>query len=163
MGIVAKLIHWITTINKWVAFTTLTAMMIVVTFFSIARTVGHPIVGDVELVQFLMVLLIVGSLAYAESRNAHISIGIIIDKAPPLVRAMTDFLSYLFVIAFCFIICWVFLERMNYELSSFLLRLPFYPFKFLLIIGFGGWGLQALLKFVQFMMGQRNGLETKRH
>ena len=52
-------------------------------FFYFKEAFGQPIIGDIELVQFTMVLLIMGALAITEQSNSHISIGLIVDKIPP--------------------------------------------------------------------------------
>lgn len=147
MTLLLKVIQFITNINKWVSYITIVSMMLAVTYFSILRIVGHPVIGDIELVQFSMVLLIMGSLAITEQSNSHISIGIIVDKFPPRLQAAIDCISQLLTLLLCFLVCWVFISRMNFMQSSDLLRIPFYPVKIFLIIGFIGWGLESFLKF----------------
>lgn len=149
MQFLMKVIQFITNINKWVSFFTLTLMMLAVTYFSISRTSGHPVIGDIELVQFTMVLLIMGSLALTEQSDSHISIGLIVDKLPPRIQATVNFISQLLMLLFCFLICWVFISRMNFLQASDLLKIPFYPFKIFIIIGFSGWGLEALLRLMK--------------
>ncbi|MEC5424808.1 TRAP transporter small permease [Virgibacillus sp. C22-A2] len=144
-----NLTHYITKINKWVVFSTLVLLMPLVTFFAISRSLGYPVLGDVELVQFSMVLIIMGSLAFTESTNSHISIGIIVDKLPSFFQTIIDIIAQSLTIAFCFIICWVFIIKMNFLESSMLLGIPYYPFYILIVIGFAGWGLEAILKFLE--------------
>jgi TRAP-type C4-dicarboxylate transport system permease small subunit len=146
MNFILKFIQFITNINKWIAYSTLSLMMVAVTVFSISRSSGHPIIGDIELVQFTMVLLIMGSLAITEKSNSHISIGLMVDKFPPRLQAAINCISQLLTLTFCFLVCWVFISKMNFLQSSDLLKIPFYPIKILLIIGFIGWGLESLLR-----------------
>jgi TRAP-type C4-dicarboxylate transport system permease small subunit len=147
MNPILKVIQFITNINKWVSYFALVLMMIAVTFFSISRSVGQPVIGDIELVQFTMVLLIMGALAITEQSNSHISIGLIVDKFPHRLQAAINCLSQLLTLLFCFLVCWVFITKMNFLQSSDLLKIPFYPIKMFLIIGFIGWGLEAILRF----------------
>ncbi|MFJ8234211.1 TRAP transporter small permease [Ureibacillus sp. NPDC094379] len=149
MNLVVQVVQFITNINKWISYFTIVLMMLAVTYFSILRTVGHPVIGDIELVQLAMVLLIVGSLAITEQSNSHITIGIIVDKFSPRLQAAIDCLSHILTLLFCFLVCWVFISKMNFLQASDLLRIPFYPVKIFLIIGFIGWGLEALLKFIK--------------
>ncbi|MCM3766106.1 TRAP transporter small permease [Neobacillus niacini] len=149
MQLLIKVIHLITNINKWVSYITLIIMMIAVTYFSISRTTGHPVIGDIELVQFTMVLLIMGSLALTEQSDSHISIGLIVDKLPPRIQVAISCFSQLLMTSFCFLICWIFITRINFLQASDLLKIPFYPFKIFIIIGFCGWGLESLLRFIK--------------
>jgi TRAP-type C4-dicarboxylate transport system permease small subunit len=146
MDYILKFIQFITNINKWIAYFTLVVMMVAVTFFSISRSSGQPVIGDIELVQFTMVILIMGSLAITEQSNSHISIGLIVDKFSPRIQAAINCISQLLTLLFCFLVCWVFISKMNFIQSSDLLKIPFYPVKILLIIGFIGWGLEAILR-----------------
>ena len=145
MKIVKIAIQKLTMINKWVAFWTLVLMMAFVTVFSIARLLGHPIVGDVELVQFGMVLTIMGSLSYTQSSDSHISVGIIVDRFPRKVQFIIDIISSLTILIFCVLIAWIFIAKLNTNQTSSLLKIPFWPFKLFLIIGLLGWGLEAVL------------------
>jgi TRAP-type C4-dicarboxylate transport system permease small subunit len=146
MDYILKFIQFITNINKWIAYFTLVVMMLAVTFFSISRSSGQPVIGDIELVQFTMVILIMGSLAITEQSNSHISIGLIVDKFSPRIQAAINCISQLLTLLFCFLVCWVFISKMNFIQTSDLLKIPFYPVKILLIIGFIGWGLEAILR-----------------
>ncbi len=119
------------------------------TIFAISRTLGYPIIGDIELVQLCMVLLIVGSMAYTELTNSHISIGIIVDKFKPRTQKIFDVIGQFLTTVFCILICWVFISKMNFNSYSDLLNIPISPFKIFLIIGFFSWGLQSLLKLIK--------------
>ena len=114
MDYILKFIQFITNINKWIAYFTLVVMMVAVTFFSISRSSGQPVIGDIELVQFTMVILIMGSLAITEQSNSHISIGLIVDKFSPRIQAAINCISQLLTLLFCFLVCWVFISKMNF-------------------------------------------------
>lgn len=152
-----KIVRFITNLNKWVAFSALTIMFPIVFVFSIARTLGHPIIGDIELVQFGMVLLIMGSLAITEAANSHISIGLLVDRFPQKLQLVINFIAQILTISFCFVVCLAFITNMNYLQTSDLLKISYVPFKFFVIIGFAGWGLEAILKLI---LGVREGRGT---
>lgn len=147
MNLFTQGIQLITNINKWVSYFTLMIMMVAVTYFSISRSLGHPVIGDIELVQFTMVLLIMGSLAITEQSHSHISIGLLVDKFPLRIQTAIDCISQLLILLFCFLVCWVFISRMNFLQASDLLKIPFYPIKIFVVIGFIGWGLESILRF----------------
>lgn len=148
------IIHGITKITKWISFWLLVLMVPMVAYFSISRTLGYPVIGDIEIVQFSMVILIMGSLAYTESANAHITIGLVVDRFPLSVQKFLGLLAHLATILFCFIVCWAFISKINPLQQSDLLGISFVPFKVFLVICFIGWALEALLKFIHSFAGE---------
>ncbi|PWA08769.1 hypothetical protein DCC39_14270 [Pueribacillus theae] len=151
MNFIVKTIDYITALNKWLAYAIAFLMMFVVSLFAITRSIGHPIIGDIELAQFIMVLLIVTSLAFTEKTDSHVSIDLIFDRFPRKMQALLIFLAQLLTAVFCFMICWSFIAKMNFGSNSSVLGIPFYPFRILLIIGFFAWGLEVLKKlFLNF-------------
>lgn len=152
MRVFEKIVSFVTNINRWVSFCTLSLMMVAVAYFCLSRFFGYPVIGDVELVQTGMVMLIAGSLAYTEKQNAHISIGVIIDSAPVLVQKIVDAVGYTLVALFCFAVSWVFIFKMNFIYTSTLMHIPQYPFKILIVIGFFSWGIEALLKLLKLFL-----------
>jgi TRAP-type C4-dicarboxylate transport system permease small subunit len=148
MTILDKIIGMIVNVNKWISFGILILMMIFVGIAALSRGLGYPIIGDVEFVQFGMVLLIVGSLAFTEDTNSHIAIGIVVDKFPKWIQTVLDIIAQTLTIGFCFVVAYVFFIKLNFVHASTLLRIPFYPFKILLIIGFVAWALVAIKKLI---------------
>ncbi|MGM0904553.1 MAG: TRAP transporter small permease [Bacillota bacterium] len=148
MNLFTKTVNYITAINKWAAYAISFIMVAMVFVFAAARTLGSPIVGDIELVQFTMVLMIVFSLAYTEKTDSHVAITLLFDKLPSKVRLVLLLLAKILTLLFSFLICWVFISKMNYSSTSSLLGIVFYPFRILLIIGFFAWGLEAFRRFI---------------
>ncbi|MFM1653796.1 TRAP transporter small permease [Brevibacillus sp. B_LB10_24] len=149
MRIISTIVTRFTQFNKWLAYASLIAMMIIVGICAITRGFGTPIIGDIELVQMTMVSLIVGALAFAEKEKAHIEIGIIVDHFPMRVQYFLDLVSALLKGTFAFLVAYVFINKMNFVEASVLLRVPFFYFKILLIIGFVGWGLESIRQTVE--------------
>ncbi|MCM3587859.1 TRAP transporter small permease [Mesobacillus maritimus] len=148
MKLLMKTVDGITAINKWAAYGIAYLMVAMVFIFAAARTLGSPIIGDVELVQFTMVLMIVFSLAYTEKTDSHVAITLIYDKLPAKFQLVLRLVAKILTLLFCFLVCWVFVSKMNYLSTSSLLGIVFYPFRFLLIIGFFAWGLEAFRLFI---------------
>ncbi|KKK36897.1 hypothetical protein WQ57_16795 [Mesobacillus campisalis] len=148
MNLFMKTVNSITAVNKWAAYIIAYVMVGMVFIFAAARTVGSPIVGDIELVQFTMVLMIVFSLAYTEKTDSHVSITLIFDRLPAKVQLVLLLLARVLTLLFCAIVCWVFISKMNYLSTSSLLGIVFYPFRILLVIGFFAWGLEAFRMFL---------------
>jgi TRAP-type C4-dicarboxylate transport system permease small subunit len=144
MNIFLKTVKYITSTNKWAAYCISFLMVVLVFFFAISRAFGHPIVGDIEIVQFTMVLLIVFSLAYTEETDSHVAIDLIYNKLPSMFQLVLKVIAKILTIIFCFLVCWIFISKMDFTSKSSLLIIVYYPFKILLIIGFFAWGLEAI-------------------
>ncbi|MDN7244623.1 TRAP transporter small permease [Planococcus shenhongbingii] len=161
MKYVAHLVSFITNLAKWISFSTLIIMVPLVTYFSISRSLGYPVVGDIEIVQFSMVILIMGSLAYTEATGAHISISVLADRFPAKVQLALDFMAQFLTILFCFIVCWAFIVKINFGQTSDLLNLSFVPFKIFLVICFIGWALEAMVKFIRNVEDYKTAVKGK--
>ncbi|MEW9673540.1 TRAP transporter small permease [Ammoniphilus sp. 3BR4] len=146
---ISNFITKFTQLNKWLAFSSLIIMMVFVFICATARGLGFPIVGDIELVQLAMVSLIVGALAYTDSEKGHISIGIIVDHFPLKLQYLIDFVAAILKTGFAFLVAYVFLTKMDFNQTSILLKVPFFFFEILLIIGFVGWGLESIRQIFQ--------------
>lgn len=149
------IVTFITNLTKWISFFMLIILVPLVTFFSISRSFGVPILGDIEIVQFSMVILIMGSLAYTERTNSHITIGLLVDRFPAKVQIVLDFIAQFCTIVFAFIVCWAFTAKINLTQTSDMLNISFVPFKIFLVICFIGWALEALLKFIRIVANYR--------
>ncbi|ARK26404.1 hypothetical protein SporoP37_16660 (plasmid) [Sporosarcina sp. P37] len=157
MGIVEKWIGFLTTISRRIAILTMLSMVIFTTYAVISRNLGAPVVGDVEFMQLGMVILIMFALAYTQKENAHISIGLIVDRLPQKVQEFTDVISYLSTFIICLLIGWVSfksgLNSMSGNIKTTdLLGVPHFPFRFIIALGFTMWGLEALLKVVRSLV-----------
>jgi TRAP-type C4-dicarboxylate transport system permease small subunit len=154
MNIFLNTVKYITSITKWAAYGISSLMVLLVFFFATSRAFGHPIVGDIEIVQFTMVLLIVFSLAYTEETDSHVAIDLIYNKLPSLFQLILKVIAKILTILFCFLVCWIFISKMDFASKSSLLLIVYYPFKIMLIIGFFAWGLEAV---------KRGYIELKRY
>src|SRR5690625_2621172 len=111
MKILSKVIQSITQFTSWIALATMALMMVFITFGVTSRALNHPILGDVEIVQLGMVVLIMLGLAYTQSQNAHISIGLVVDRFPKRIQALLDVLAYVLTFSVSFLIAWIFIEE----------------------------------------------------
>ena len=137
-------------------------MMLLICFYVIQREFFTPMRGNVELLELSMVVIIMFGLGYSQSENAHISIGLIVDRFSKKVQHAIDLLAYICTVVVSGFIGWVALraavEEMNsgQAQASMLLSIPFYPFKFIIAVGFALWALEALLKVIESAAGLRN-------
>lgn len=143
-----NIVEFITEVNKKIAYVSLALMMLAVSIFSIARTMGNSLLGNIEIVQFLMVLVIASALAFTEREDAHISIGVIVDFLPSPVQRVIDAIAYSLLFIFCMLIAWIIVIQIDFLQVSTLIEIPYFPFKIMLVVGYFAWGLEALRKLI---------------
>jgi len=138
--------RFIVNVAKNISLATLTFMTWFITLAVIGRTVGMPIIGDIELIEFSMILLVSFAFAYTESQDGHISIEILVDRLPLRMRLILKLAGKILTCIVSAIMAWaVMVQLAEVKLTSELLRIPFLPFKYIVLIGFILWSLEALV------------------
>ncbi|HLS16826.1 MAG TPA: TRAP transporter small permease [Paenalcaligenes sp.] len=158
MQLFRKVIFSLTTVVRTVALSTMVAMMFFIFFAVLSRQFYRPVIGDIELVQLGMVVLIMFGLAYTEQIKGHISIGIFVDRFPQKLQRLLDCLGYALTIGVTGLIAYTFVgvaqeHQYQMRLSTDLMSIPFYPFDWVIVIGFCTWGLEALLGLIDSIIG----------
>ncbi len=154
MNLLFKVIKGLTAIIRWGAIITIFLMMALIACSVISRgVINKPIIGDYELVQLMMVVLVGLGIAYSESVDAHIKVGLLVDRFNKRVQAAFNIFGYILVSAICFVVGTIQIGAGLKALHTFLvsttiLHVPHYPFQFLLGIGFFLWGLESLVKII---------------
>ena len=101
---------------------------------------NSPITGSLEITVFLMVCVGCLGLAWTAIKGAHVKVDLVVSKYPPRVQKILDVINYLCVLAVCTLIVWRgFIESLvnKYnELSSASLHVQFYPFYWILTLGY---------------------------
>jgi TRAP-type transport system small permease protein len=102
---------------------------------------NKPLLGAVEMSEFLMVVLSFGALALAELRNSHITVDFFVTALPERARALLEALAALLGIVFWSFVAWraaVHANRIWHagEVSANL-TLPTWPFYLAVTIGCG--------------------------
>ena len=132
---------------------TIFGMMLLITIAVVGRSFNSPIMGDVELVQLAMMVIIMFGLGFTQKEGAHISIGLLVDKFSAKIQSILDIFAQLLTTAVCWLLSWVFLngavkEMTGQVIKSDLLSIPHYPFKFIIMIGLFLWGLESIFKII---------------
>jgi TRAP-type C4-dicarboxylate transport system permease small subunit len=121
---------------------------------NVALRVFHlPVSGTYEVVSFLGAVVTAGALGYTQKRKDHIVVDILSEKFPAKVKRVLDRGSYLLILAFFSVVSWqTFVYGMRLmrtgELSE-TLKIAYYPFVFLVGIGFAVLALTSLLDLVE--------------
>ncbi len=132
----------------------LIAMMLLTTADVAGRYLfNSPIMGVFELTEFMMVSLVFCSLAYTQSKRAHVAVDILGTILPPKGQRAIEFINYL--ISFCVLglITWKSIGRgievMATKDSSAILQIPVYPFMFLVALGSAALAIEYLKDMIR--------------
>ena len=112
-----------------------------------------PVAGTYEVVSFLGAIVTAGALGYTQKRKDHIVVDILSEKFPAPVKRALDRASYLLILVFFSIVSWqtfVYGRRLmrTGELSE-TLKIAYYPFVFLVGVGFAVLALTTLLDLIE--------------
>jgi TRAP-type C4-dicarboxylate transport system permease small subunit len=144
----------LTSCLKNIALFTMGLLMIFITVGVIGRYVFNaPITGDVEIVEFAMVLLIMFGVAYTQAEDAHISVKLFVDRLSPKSQLIFDVFNYLMVAAILGLISWQSLDQAVYSFqtmdTSDILDIPLFYFRFMVPLGFIAFTLEAIIKLLR--------------
>ncbi|WP_423798632.1 TRAP transporter small permease [Neobacillus sp. SAB-20_R2A] len=154
MRILTIIFQSLTQVTRWIAMVVIFCMMALISLAVIMRAMGKPVLGDVELVEFAMIVIIMFGLAFTQKEKAHVSIGLLVDKLSTRMQNILNIFALLLTIGFSWLLSWVFFNGATKEMTgtvinSTLLSLPHYPFKFIIAIGLFLWGLESLMMIIQ--------------
>src|SRR5512135_608092 len=131
----------------------LLALTLLATMNVVLRIFQVPVSGTYEVVSFLGAIVTAGALGYTQKRKDHIVVDILSDKFPAPVKRVLDRISYLLILGFFSIVSWqtfVYAKRLmrTGELSE-TLKIAYYPFVFLVGIGFAVLSLTSFLDLIE--------------
>ena len=146
-------INRLSEVTKWVSMGTMFVMMIYITVTVIARKIGKPMVGNVELVELGLILVFQFAIPYSQMRDAHLAIGILVDKFPKPVQYVLEIVGYFLTIAFSTFVCGTYIRDAVSDLvvrvvKTQTLMIAKWPFKFFIALGMLLWALSALAKLI---------------
>jgi len=144
--------------NRWmtvIAAILLGAMM----FLDVADVCGRyfflkPVLGTHDIMGLLLICVGTWGMAHAEICGAHISVGVLVDRFSPRLRAIIGSLGYFLALSAFFLITWQMfvkgVEEASAEMGgkSEILGIPFSPFFIMFGIGVGMFCLVLVLRLV---------------
>lgn len=135
-----KSISIISRVLNYVAMGVLVTMMLLTVADVILRYFfARPIVGSVELTEYMLVPIIFLALPWCTIKGGNPKVDIIVGRLPLRVRAALESITCLLSLGICFFICWQsFFEAGNVwergKASDFL-NVPAFPFYFVMTLG----------------------------
>lgn len=140
-----------TNLLSWVGKLVLAGMMFFITASVLMRYVFRkPIPGTIDVVMVMMVVVIMVGLAYTQATEGHVSVTLLVDRVSPRMRRIIEIFNSIVMSGVLLLLSWKSFEYSMYSYrimdSSDMLEIPFYPFKFIMGIGFLFWALEVVLK-----------------
>jgi TRAP-type C4-dicarboxylate transport system permease small subunit len=114
------------------------------------KLLGIPVPAAYETTEALMVALVFGGLAYAQSQKRHIKVTLLVSHFPSKMQAISEFVGILIGTIFFFFLTWTSIEYfwqswLVKESEPSIIRFPIYPSKFLMVLGASLVTLQLLV------------------
>jgi TRAP-type transport system small permease protein len=115
-------------------------MMLLTTLDVVGRYFFNaPVLGAYEITEYLMLIMVFSFLAFAQSQKAHISVDIVFDRLPLLLRRFlvrcNSFLCLVMLIFTTYMGVHRVLDLIGSGASSTQLKIPDYPFAIFMVVG----------------------------
>ncbi len=154
MEFVKLMIRRGTIVLSWIGKIMIFAMMFFIAASVFMRYIAQrPLLGSNDIVMAMMVTIIMAGFSYTQSQNGHVAVRLFVDKLSPHTRMIIDFINNILMLAATLLLAW---KSLDYALFSFRImdssdsiELPFYPFRFMMFVGFLFWALETLLKLLE--------------
>jgi len=163
---VAKGIHRIVFYACFIGMVVVLLMMLLTTFDVIGRSIfTRPIPGTFEITEYMLVIIVLFGIAYAQQTGRHVRVELFADKLPPSGQIVLDSIFTLVAFVFFLLVAWQGWEGGFYALhvktASDILRIPSYPFEFLIAVGAFLLSLELLLKLITSVKSLSTGMDKK--
>lgn len=148
-----KINHVISRLLMGIAGAALLAIVMLVTANIIMRQVAEPFGGTSEVVGWLTAIVASLSLAYSQHTKAHVELDIIVSRFPMRVQSVIEIAVAFISLLFFIIVAWRVLEYGENIMSrgsvSQTLRVAYYPFVYIVGIGFAGFCIALASDFIK--------------
>lgn len=133
----------------------LSIMLLTVADVFMRYVLNNPIVGSVELCEYLIVVAGFLGVAWCTFKGGHLKVGVIVDRLPPRVQAITDSITLLLGMTVVPLVAWrLFVRAREAQLEgsiSFILDLPDFVFYIIAGVGYALFFLALLPLLVKFV------------
>jgi TRAP-type C4-dicarboxylate transport system permease small subunit len=135
-----RTIHRISQAVNSVGIGIIVAMMLLTTGdVSLRYLFNHPILGSVELTEFMMLLVVSFGLAYTQVNKGHIFVELITSRFSPRAQAVIESVGYFLCLVMYLLIMWQAVVQAQVQwthgVKTGALEIPKYPFYFVLAFG----------------------------
>jgi len=133
-----RTINFLSRIMNYMAMGVLVLMMLLTVSDVLMRFLfRNPIMGSTELIEVMMAVVVFLALAWGAVTREHLKVDLLISHLSPRVQAIVDSITMFMGLGMVAIITWrSFLDSMDVQTSSALLKFPMYPFHWIMTLGF---------------------------
>ncbi len=133
-----RIINVLSRIMNYMAMGVLVLMMLLTVSDVLMRFLfRNPIMGSTELIEVMMALVVFLALAWGAVTREHLKVDLVISRLSPKAQAIVDSFTVSMGLGIVAIITWrSFLDSMDVQTSSALLKFPMYPFHWIMSLGF---------------------------
>ena len=114
-----------------------------------------PILGSVELIEFLMILVVFLGLAECAVQRGNVSVDLFVDRLPKKAQAVIDIFTCLLSIGIVSLITWQSAVQVKILWQSGhvsgVLHIPHYPFAIVMVFGWAAFDLVLVVHFFEFL------------
>lgn len=107
-------------------------MLLTVTDVFLRYFFNKPVLGSMEMTEYLMVGAGFLGISWCAVKRAHVKVDLVVEHFPPRVQAIVDGISYLLALTVVPLVAWQNFAQAEYakaeHVSSDLLGIPAYPF-----------------------------------
>ena len=131
--------------------------MFLIMLLTVADVIGRslftrPIIGTYEISRYFLVVIVLLGIGYAQQTGQHVAVDYFVSKLPPRGRFVFENMATLLGLAFFALVTWEGWKggwnSIHSKLVSDTLRIPLYPFEFLIAVGAFCMCIELLLKLV---------------
>ena len=152
-GAASKVTEGTSRITAIIATVFLVAMVLLTVVDVFLRSVFRaPILGSVELTEYMMVLAGFLGMAWCAQKGGHVIVGILVDRLPARVQAAIDSITLFLSLALVPLVVWQSIAQSLFSLSedytSDILKIPESPFYMVVAIGYAVMFFVILATFI---------------
>lgn len=134
----------------------LAAMMFLTATDVIGRYVfNRPILGSLELQEYMMAIVVAMTIGYCGFLKGHINVDILFNYLPQRARASLNFFHFIIGTCLFALVCWRTvlqgLEEYHSGLTSVILQIPVFPFYFVAALGSAILSITWLHNAIEFL------------
>lgn len=140
----------------------LLAMMLLTTVDVIGRYFfNHPVLGALEITEFLVLILIFSFLAHSQAKKSHVSVDLLFKHFPGWMHISIDIINHILCLVFMGLIVWMGLLRAM-EIKEFgeatnNLRIFKYPFAYFVVFGCTVLCIEYLRDLIRLLLYTKKG------
>ena len=159
---IVRVIHRVVYYACIVGMAFLLIMMLLTTSDVIGRSIfNRPIAGTFEITQFMLAIIVLLGIGYAQQTRQHVRVELFVDKLLPRGRIAVDIIFTLIALIFVALLAWQGWKEsfvaIKMETASDILKIPSYPFEFLIAVGAFLLALELLIKVINDIRGFKAG------